>query len=317
MRISIPLLCLGIAYSFSCSQQESPKLNVVLISLDSLCKERLGAYGHRPQYAPEIPVSPNIDDFAAEALLFDNAWSTTSWTLPAHMSLMSGLSDRNHEVELDYFALDPKRRTISQNFQDAGYQTAGFFSGPYLDGKFGFARGFDIWRSAMMTPSELAGQIRSWTKRRALAGKPAPTEEEIKGIRDRVSHWDVTSPKVNQGALDFLASRDSEVPFFLTLHYFDAHYDYLPDTLEKGLGARFDPDYRGNFEGANWYFNPAVREQTPPYGQKISERDLGHILALYDAEIHWVDRHIGTILQALKDQGLWETTIVCIVADHG
>jgi arylsulfatase A-like enzyme len=230
---------------------------------------------------------------------------------------MTGLSDRNHQVEVDFFTLDPKRTTLAQNLQNAGYQTAGFFSGPYLDKKYGFARGFDIWRSAMMSPSDLATEISSWVKRRTLAGQPAPTEDEIRGIRDRVSHWDVTSPKVNQGALEFLHSRDENKPFFLTLHYFDAHYDYLPETLEKGLTRKFDPDYQGNFEGVNWYFNPDVRDQKPPYSRRISERDLGHVLSLYDAEIHWVDRHIGAIIQELKKKGLWDNTLVCIVADHG
>ncbi|MCH2111892.1 MAG: sulfatase, partial [Planctomycetes bacterium] len=311
------LLLFVLALFTACAPPREPHPHVVIISIDSIVRDRLGYYGHTPQYAPELEVSPHLDSFATQSAVFDNAWSTTSWTLPAHAALLTGLSDRNHGVEADHFALDPLRTTLGEQFKSAGYTTAGFFTGPYLDPKYGFAKGFDIWDSAMMSPEELARHLDDWMERRARAGMPEPSQEEIRGIRDRVSHWDITSPRVNKGAMDFIEEHKEGDPFLLMLHYFDAHYDYLPDSLEKGLGQRFDPGYVGNMRGENWYFNPAVRAQEPPFERRISERDLGHILALYDAEIHWVDRHIGAVLKSLKDNGLWENTIVAIVADHG
>ncbi len=318
-RLALPVLLatlfgLGIWFFWP----KAPALNVVLISVDSLCRDRLGFYGHRPEYAPNLQVSPELDRLAEESAVFLNAWSTTSWTLPAHMSLMTGLSDRLHGVEADDFALDPRRRTLAQAFQDSGWQTAGFYSGPYLDGKYGFDRGFQQWQSGMMTPQELASHLSQWIENRRLRGEPAPSAEEIRGIRDRVSHWDPTSTRVNRGAQEFLRQqRKGGDPFFLFLHYFDAHYDYQPDALQSGLGQRFDPDYQGAMDGLNWYFNKRVRDPSPPFSRRISERDLGHVKALYDAEIHWVDQHIGRILKTLRELDLWDNTIVCFVSDHG
>jgi len=103
----------------------------------------------------------------------------------------------------------------------------------------------------------------------------------------------------------------------LFAHYFDAHYDHIPDAAEPGLGKVFDPQYAGSLTGENWYFSPLVRQTSPPFSRRISERDLGHVEAMYDAEIHWVDRHVGEIFETLKQQGLWDNTIVALVSDHG
>lgn len=316
MRAALPSAFLLLAAAAGCGGERprgpAEPLNVILISIDSLRADRLGCYGHRPEFAPEIPVSPQLDALAAEGAVFDAAWSTTSWTLPAHMALLTGLSDRVHGVVNDEYALHPQRRSVAQEFQDAGYATAGFYSGPYLDPRYGFGRGFARYESALLpfeqAPAEKRAEIVAELRR--LGAEPTP-----KNVTDRWSHWDVTSPRVSAGGIEFLEqSRDR--PFFLFLHYFDAHYDYIPDAAEAGLGARFDPEYRGTMDGARWYFNPAVIDQASGE-RRIGERDLRHVMALYDAEIHWVDRHIGALLQRLKDLGLYERTIVCVTADHG
>jgi len=317
LRRPAPLLLLSLLAlsAAGCGRSSPPPLNVLLISIDSLVRNRLGIYGHHAEYAPTIPVSPNLDALAAEGVVFDDAWSTTSWTLPSHEAIFTGLSDRSHAVETDDYTLDPLRRTMVQEFHDAGYRTAGFYSGPYLDPKWGLGRGFDRYESAMMTPEALARSIQTWARKREAAGFPKPTAVEIKQVRDDLSHRDVTSGRVNGLAEDFLDHRGGK-PFFLFLHYFDAHYDYIPDLLEPGLGKRFDPGYQGEMSGDNWYWNPAVRDQKSGK-RRISERDLHHVEALYDAEIHWVDRHIGRIIDSLKRRGLWENTLVCVLSDHG
>lgn len=316
--LRISWLAIGLFLPSACSSEpEEQPYNVLLISIDSLRQDHLGIYGHKPEFAPEIPVSPNLDAIGKTGFVFDNAWSTTSWTLPAHISLLTGLSDRLHGVETDDWKLDPLRTTIAEVFQQAGYQTAGIYSGPYLDPQYGFQRGFDRYESAMLSPQELQDEVRKWAEELQRNGRPAPTESEWKQFRNRVSHWDITSPKVNALATDFLQKNDGSRPFFLFLHYFDAHYDHIPDQAEAGLARKFDPDYQGSFNGSNWYFNTAVREARPPHKRLISERDLAHVKALYDAEIHWVDRHIGEILNRLEDMNLSDRTIVCIVSDHG
>ena len=287
--------------------------NVLLISIDSLRRDRLGLYGHRPEFAPPgTEVSPNLDALGREGVVFDAAWSTSSWTLPAHMALLTGLSDRSHGVEIDYLALDPKRRTLTQELDQAGYRTAGFYSGPYLDPRYGFARGFDRYESGMMSPEEKEKEFQRANRERLARGLPPLDRARF---LDALSHQEETSRKVTSLGLEFLEEAAGE-PFFLFLHYFDVHYDYSPETYDPELARLFDPDYAGGLSSRNWYGNPEVRD--PRTGERrIGERDLAHALAMYDAEIHWVDRHVGRILERLEELGLAEDTVVCVVSDHG
>jgi len=334
MKFSLAPLSLalaGIVLMTSCGEPESgsgqqsssasgKRHNVVFISLDSVRQDRLGIYGHKPEYAPNVAVTPNIDRLATEGVVFDECWATSSWTLPSHMAAMTGLSDAAHGVVHDHIKLDPKRGTLAQHFQNAGYATAGFFSGPYLDAKYGFGKGFDYYASGMISEAELAGVLSKASQEKAAqGGSPTLSEMEMIAIRDRVSHEDITSPRINELGMEFL-DMHGEQPFFLFLHYFDAHYDHIPEKMEPGLGKKFDPNYSGNFSPDRWYFNPEVREvdaQNNRNARKINERDLGHIQAYYDAEIHWVDRHVGQVVKRLKELGVYENTIIAIVADHG
>ncbi|MBC8329057.1 MAG: sulfatase-like hydrolase/transferase, partial [Planctomycetes bacterium] len=293
LRLLLPVAVLAAAAGlWHASRRSPPRYNLVLISIDSLVRDRLGLYGHRPQFAPKLAVSPRLDALARESVVFDDAQANSSWTLPVHMSLMTGLGDGGHQVVDDGHLLDPLRRTLAQQFRDAGAATAGFYSGPYLDPRFGFGRGFDRYQSAMMSPEELQREMDQWLEKQRQAGLTVD-EPLLRAIRDRVSHYDVTSPRLTSLALEFLDQQPAEQPFFLFLHYFDAHFDYLPERLEAGLGKRFDPGYQGDVDGLNWMFNPAVREvdaDGKTRARLIGERDLDHVRALYDAEIHWVDR---------------------------
>ncbi|MDP6963399.1 MAG: sulfatase-like hydrolase/transferase [Planctomycetota bacterium] len=138
----------------------------------------------------------------------------------------------------------------------------------------------------------------------------------ISQLRDRMSHWDITSPRLNELANEFLDD-DSQQPFFLFMHYFDAHYDHLAETVDPELAKKFDPSYSGPFDGSNWYFDERVMDTRPPFKRNISDRDLEHVIAFYDVEINWVDRHLGYLIEKLKSQGVWENTIIMLVSDHG
>jgi arylsulfatase A-like enzyme len=325
------LACLGLLlFAVSCGGGASPqqgetsaqwdgqRRNVVLISIDSLRRDHVGAYGHKPRYAGDIPVSPNIDALGAEGVVFEDAWTTSSWTLPSHMALMTGLPDRLHGVETDKFQLDPLRTTLAEQFQASGWKTAGYFSGPFLAPRYGFGRGFGDYQSGMLTSEDFTARIAVENSKRQQAGIEPMDADTIKFFRDRISHWDITSPRINELGRAFLDQQEASAdqPFFLFLHYFDAHYDHTPDAA-SGLAKQFDPGYSGPFNGTNWYFDDRVMQKEKPYKRLIGARDLEHVKALYDAEIHWVDQHVGAIIAKLKERGLYDNTIIMVVADHG
>ena len=316
---TITLFCLLVCTGFvSCSDstERQQQLNVVLVSIDSVRRDHLGIYGHRPRYAPEVAISPNIDALAQEGVVFDDAFTTTSWTLPAHMSLMTGRSDLAHGVLTDRFHLDPQHRTLAQEFAAAGYATAGYYSGPYLSGKYGFNAGFENYESGMISSGDFRNMVIDDNAKRKAQGREPMDEQMIAQLRDRMSHWDITSPKINELAEGFI-DQSSDDPFFLFVHYFDAHYDHIPQSINPRLAQLFDPSYSGDFDGSNWYFDSRVMDLSPPYARHISERDLNHVIANYDAEINWVDHHIGKLIEKLKEKGVWENTLIMVVADHG
>lgn len=111
--------------------------SIVLISIDTLRRDHVSAYGY------ERETTPRIDQTASEGALFLNAVSVSNWTLPSHMSLMTGLPPSLHRVEDDGSRLPASVMTLAEVLQQDGYTTAGVTSHVYLGEQFGFARGFD------------------------------------------------------------------------------------------------------------------------------------------------------------------------------
>jgi arylsulfatase A-like enzyme/4-amino-4-deoxy-L-arabinose transferase-like glycosyltransferase len=119
------------------------------------------------------------------------------------------------------------------------------------------------------------------------------------------SHRVITSANINAKANRMLD--EIEAPFFLFLHYWDVHYDYQPPPPYDRM---FDPDYSGSLTGTDFIGGEEVHAG-------MSERDLEHVIALYDGEIAWVDHHVGEIVASLKKRGLYENTVIVVTSDHG
>jgi len=102
--------------------------------------------------------------------------------------------------------------------------------------------------------------------------------------------------------------KHSRENFFLFLHYWDCHYDYVPPAP---YDRKFDPGYQGAENGRR------VFERERDILKYISVMDLAHMMALYDGEIAHTDEHVGRILQLLQDLGISERTLVIVLSDHG
>jgi arylsulfatase A-like enzyme len=245
--------------------------NVVLISIDSLRADRMSLHGH------ERATTPAMSELARDGMYFENCRSTTSWTLPAHMSLLTGRSLLGHGVVSDDRRLSGDVPTLAESFSMAGYATGAVVSAPYVESRYGFGRGFDSY-----------------------------DDETISFATNNESYKSVTAPLLNSTAEEWMEERGQE-PFFLFLHYWDVHYDFAPGPPYDTM---FDPDYDGNVDGSDFYFNPAVHRD-------MDERDLEHVLALYDGEIRLVDDHIGKLRAALDRLGIADRTMLVVTADHG
>lgn len=267
-------LCLGVTLLLAVACTPPPP-NVVLISIDSLRRDHLGAYGY------DRATSPHLDALAGEGVVFERAMSTTTWTLPAHASMLTGLYPTVHGVQGDADRLPDAARLVSEAFREAGYATRAVVSAPYLNAGFGFDQGWDLY-------DDVTGIF----------------DSRAQNLDD--SHWKVTSPEVHRRAVEALDTV-GEGPFFLFVHYWDVHYDYAPPPPYDTM---FDPGYEGAITSLNYYWNDDIHADMRP-------RDLRHIVALYDGEIAYTDAYVGRLFEELRRRGLWDDALVVVTADHG
>lgn len=301
--------------------------NVLLISLDSVRADLLSCYGHVPSLAPDQRTTPNLDRLAEEGTRFERAYSSSSWTLPSHMALITGQPDMVHGVEMDGMELSPERPTLARILSEAGYHTAGFYSGPYLDPRYGFGRGFDRYEAAygeeLRGAAEEERELREELEDAARGEDTAGVLARYNRARERLaqaSHRDVSSEHVTDGLLDALEEAPEDRPWFLFGHYFDPHYDYVPPVEQQD---RFDPGYAGDLDRPRLLADRRISLPRPhpedPYRRRrtASDRDWAHVLALYAAEMAWTDAQIGRVLDALERRGELDETLVIVTADHG
>jgi len=278
-----PALLLACACGAEVTPARGP--NLILVSIDSLRADHLGCYGYGRD------TSPFLDRLAAEGARFEEAVSTTSWTLPAHAAMFTGLVDTTHGVVDNGLALSGSHLTLAEVLKRRGYQTAGFYGGPYLHPTFGLAQGFDRWQSCMSAMRADLG---------TSAVRAAAMDE------NGASHDDVTGPRTLAEVRSWLAG-GVHAPVFLFLHMWDVHYDYVPPPEYV---ERFDPGYDGPVDGRGVAVDESIAAGMDP-------RDRAHLVACYDGEIRFTDDILERIFEELRGAGLLEDAVVVVTADHG
>lgn len=246
--------------------------NLILISIDTLRPDRLGAYGY------DRDTSPNTDRLAREGVLFRQAISPSSWTLPAHASLFTGLLPHRHGAVRFGFStpLPQEVDTLAELLWDAGYDTAGFADGGFVTLELGFDQGFDVYGDPGL----------------ANRGKRRFTEIVAK-------------------AEDWLAA-GRPLPFFLFLHTYEVHLPYQPPPPYDTMFAA--PGYTGLFAGGMSDAQFAAMLKSDDW---IPNAALPQLEALYDGGIRSMDAALGELLALLDRQGLTDSTCVVLTSDHG
>jgi arylsulfatase A-like enzyme len=311
-------LLLGLSLALlapSCGPGKDPRPNVLLISIDTLRADHLSAYGYSRE------TSPGLDRLAAGGALFERAVAPTSWTLPSHISMLTGLEISAHGIADDrqWSALDGYGQPvsprlsgifISELLRDAGYRTAGFHTWKYLERQFGFGPGFEVYERLGHT-----FYSHPQVSRRFEALRVAGDVEGMRRLRDQHPElFDATrktTPEVLERARRWITQTRRETPkrpFFCFLHLFDVHDPYVPPPPYDTL---FDPDYEGPINGGN------VTSAGSPVRIDMDPRDLEHLIALYDGEIAYVDAQLAGLFDWLAQEGLAENTIVVVTSDHG
>ncbi|MBD3234106.1 MAG: sulfatase-like hydrolase/transferase [candidate division Zixibacteria bacterium] len=190
------------------------------------------------------PISPNIGKLADDGVIFKNCYSQSGWTLPSIATILCGEYPKNHGSITEVSKIRDTIPMLAEILSENGYDTRGFASHIFLTPSRGFARGFshyDYTTAKVVNPDKASTSM-------ILNNK---TINNITGMKE---------------------------PYFLMVHYFDPHWQYL--------------SYRQY-----------------DYGDRDIDR--------YDAEISHTDFYIGKLLDHLEEKNLLEKTIIVFIGDHG
>jgi arylsulfatase A-like enzyme len=266
-----------------------PTPNLVLILVDCLRPDRLGCYGSQASAAP------HIDRLAMGGVVFEQAIAMGFHTLTTMPSILSGC----YPSTFGGFAhLADARPRLPQVLRSLGYRTAAFSPNPYLSRARGYALGFDDFDECL---PGLMPRSNHW---KALL---------VRGINRLFRRWGVSiecppyldAQSVTAQAMRWL--RRAAEPYFLWIHYMDAHTPYNLQRcsllLPQGRGQR---PYDSGFWKRLW--------RQP---DQVSQAELVLAQRLYDDGVRFVDSQIGRLVEMLRTIGQLDRTVFVITADHG
>ncbi len=273
--------------------------NLVLITIDTLRPDFLGAYGNPAVY------TPHIDRYAREGTQVMRALSSIPITLPSHATIMTGTHPSTHGINNNGFPFTQAEETVlAGHLRNHGYRTGAFVAAYPLDGAFGLGVGFDVYDDE----TEDAAILSVYRFRKFL--NETSTGAVLKRLGRRVMDHGVAERKgeVVWGAARVWLEEQDESPFFLWLHFYDPHAPYDPGPI----GTRLYEDrtvLRGGME--------LDEIEVPPYARLKDAKDMKDYRGLYAGEVTRLDRVIGEVGAYFDQRGWSARTLFALTADHG
>lgn len=244
-RAARALAALGLCGLAACGAGEAPArpVSALLITLDTTRADALSCYGGREG------VTPNLDALAREGVLYERARTVAPITLPAHASMLTGLTPVRSSVRDNSLnPLPASAVTLAERAREGGLATAAVVSAAVLDKAFGLDQGFQVYMD--------------------------PVRDFRTGIH--TTYFETTAEETAERVIGLLKRRkDPAQRFFIWMHLFSPHVPYEPPERFRHLGQ--------------------------PY--------LG--------EVAYADEAVGRVLDELRAQGLYDTTAILVVGDHG
>lgn len=247
-------------------------MNIVFVVSDTLRRDHLGCYGNR------WIRTPNLDQFAAEAFIFDQAYEASFPTMPTRADQFTG------KLTLTYLGWEPLRHTettLAQLLRQAGYYAMAIVDTPfYVRQGMGYDRGFDDFL-----------MVRGQGRERADHNRTRRCEVDYCAARTffEAEKW---------------LERNYKSKFFLFVDTWDPHEPWDPP-------AYYVQPYLADYDGQ------LVHPIYGKYRGRVSERDLKVARACYAGEITMVDFWFGRLMQRLDSLDLLEKTAVIFTTDHG
>ena len=292
-------------------------MNVIVVIIDSLRKDHVGAYGN------DLMRTPNLDALSKESLRFDRAHPEAMPTIPARRAIHTGMRtfpfrDRPEEQKRapvrGWLPIPEEQPTLAEILKEQGYHTL-LVTDTYhaLVPPMNFHRGFDVLRKVRgqeqdhyKDPSSVSEE----EMQRYLVLEPTEVRQYLANTHGRKSEEDWFAPKVFSEATRVLEQAvldgaDRGQPFFLVVDCYDPHEPWDPPGKYVSL---YDLD---GYEGKE-PFNP--RYGADDY---LTSRQLLRMRALYSAEVTMVDYWLGKFLRRAHELGLMNHTLLMVISDHG
>ncbi len=293
-------------------------MNVVLIVIDSLRKDHVGAYGN------DWIKTPNLDSFAGESLKFTRAYPESTPTIPARRAIHTGFRSfpfrdwsPRPEYDVNLYGWQPilqDQPTLAEMLRDEGYSTMlttdtlHMFRPSYNFhrgfGVFDFIRGQerDLYRPVSLMPE-------GGLEKCLIGGETAQRTEDIlrqylanTAGRNREEDW--FSPRLFGRASELLESAREQQPFFMVVDSYDVHEPWDPPKKYVDL-------YDDGYDGPEPY--------VPAYGSSdyLTGRQVDRMRALYAGEVTMVDTWFGRFMEKADGMGLADNTLFMLLSDHG
>lgn len=276
------LLSIGFIFG-SCNNDAANKTDphaIILISLDTLRQDHLGCYGYKRN------TSPHLDRFAKEdAVLFENAYAQAPYTLPSHMSMMTGLYPEAHGMMLPIASdgsgktnrLSLKAPTLAEVLKSRGYKTQAFTDGGMVSAKYGFDIGFDDYKD----------------KR-----NPGKGTNGFQRFRGALHEW---------------IKDQADEKFFLFIHTFDTH---APFTPPEPYASRFNETSPGRTLPQGSLFQCKHLGYQDSFFLKEYD-SVQDVVNRYDGTVAFVDHEVNQLFELLKQLKLYDNSLIIITSDHG
>ncbi len=278
-------------------------MNVILVVLDSLRKDHVGAYGN------DRIKTPTLDAVAWEGLRFTRSHPDAMPTLPARRAIHTGM--RTFPLAAPAYgwtSIPADQPTLAETLQRAGYRTF-LVTDTYHQFRMNFGRGFDVYRQIRgqerdpyKDPSSISEE--AMRRRYLILGEGKKARQYLANVQGRKREEDWFAPKVFLGAMDLLEEARRSEPFFLVADSYDPHEPWDPP---KEYADLYDEGYEGR-EPLN-----------DNYGKDdyLTDRQLLRMRALYAAEVTMADRWLGNFLQKAHELDVMQNTLLVVVSDHG
>ncbi|MBI3852805.1 MAG: sulfatase [Verrucomicrobia bacterium] len=299
------IFCLTLPAHFGWAQEKRPP-NVLWICGDDHAPYVIGAYGNNQVR------TPNLDRLASQGMRFDRAFCNSPVCTASRQSFITSRYPRTIGVTQLKTPLAENEVTLAEVLKRAGYNTAAIgkmhFNSPL---KHGFALLIDL------------PQHRAWleAKGRSLLPSGVEVQPPWKPFKDPASVWlnsacrpfglidaDMAGTFFAQQAAKFLRDRRDK-PFFLIASFYEPHSPFY-----------FPVEYRGWHKPEEFTVpkvGPEDDWQIPKIFRNLTDREKQGIIAAYYTSAEFLDKNIGTVLDALEKSGQAENTLVIYTGDHG